>query len=227
MILRSKMLRWTTAVSISLFLAGSILAQVPTSTSPTGTAAAKHTKSQKGRPSALQQAISSLTLTADQKSKITTLAADYHNETKDKLITPTTRRAKSKQLLKDVNALLTPEQQAKFKLAMARVSGPMAGAARELKLTPAQRVKVMPIAQKANEDIAKLNADKGLKGKPKRDKIQSIVKTAVASIKANGGLTAEQKTKLDTVAAKIGQRGKGKGAGTKVTTTGAIGGAAK
>lgn len=203
---RSRLFPLTTVVILSLFLAGNAIAQPPQAPqAPISTV--KTRKATKGHQSALQQALASLNLTADQKAKIKPLTDTYRDETKKgATLTPLARREKSKQLLKAINAVLTPEQQAKLKLAMARISGPMASAARELKLTPAQRTKITPIVQKANEDIAKLNADKSLKGKAKRDKTQSIVKTAVASIKANGGLTDAQKTKLDTIAAKIGQR---------------------
>ena len=213
---RSRFSMLTATVGVSLFLAGGVLAQPPQA--PVSTVKTK--KPTKARQSPLQQALASLNLTVNQKAKIKPLTDKYRDETKKGVVlTPLARREKSKQLLKEVNAILTPEQQAKLKVMMARISGPMASAARELKLTPAQRTKITPIVQKANEDIAKLNADKSLKGKAKRDKVQAIVKTAVAGIKANGGLTDAQKTKLDTVAAKIGQR---KPAAKKGTAPGAV-----
>jgi Spy/CpxP family protein refolding chaperone len=171
-----------------------------------------------------ERALATLTLTAEQKTKITPLTDKFREETRGASLTPKDRREKSQKLLKDVNEVLTPEQQTKLRVEMARINGPLVGAMRELKLTPEQRTKVMPVVQKANEDIAKLNGDTNLKGKKKREKVQSIVKTAVTSIKATGSLTEEQKTKLDAAAAKIGQR---KNAANAATAPGAAVGAAK
>jgi Spy/CpxP family protein refolding chaperone len=224
---RNTLLRWTTVLSLSLFLVGGVLAQETTTpagamgTTQTAKTAAKGKKGQKGkkgRQTPLLQAINSLTLTTDQKAKITPLTDKFKEETKDKTITPQVRRQKSQQLQKDVLAILTPEQQTKLRVAMAKVNGPMVGAMRELNLTPEQRTKVTPIVQKASEDIAKLNGDTSIKGKEKREKIQAIVKTAVTDIKAKGDLTDGQKTKLDTAAATIGQRKNAKGAKKPATT---------
>ncbi|MES2459756.1 MAG: hypothetical protein V4671_04175 [Armatimonadota bacterium] len=238
---RSSIVRLTTVIGLSLFIAGGVFAQAPQTsagstlsgakTAETGAKRQKGKKGQKGRQSPLVQALATLTLTSEQKAKITPLTDKYREETRGVALTPEARRAKSKKLQEDVNAVLTPEQQTKLRVAMAKINGPMVAVVRELELTPEQRTKVTPIVQKASEDIAKLNGDTDIKGKQKREKMQAIVKTAVASMKSTGGLTDAQKTKLDAAAAKIGQRknaaGGAGGAGRKRKTETAKVGAAK
>lgn len=236
---RGRILQWTATVSLSLFLVGGVLAQAPqtpTAGKTSAETAQPGAKRQKGkkqngqngrRQSPLLQAVSSLTLTAEQKAKITPLTDKYREETRGASVTPQVRREKTKKLQEDINAVLTPEQKTKLRLAMARVNGPLVAAMRGLELTPEQRTKVTPIVQKASEDIARLNDDTSLKGKKKREKVQSIVTTAVTSIKTTGGLTDEQKAKLDTAAAKIGQRKNAQDNGKKKEAAGATVGAAK
>ena len=153
------------------------------------------------------RALASLDLTAEQKAKIDPLVEKYRADVR--ALSPEERRTKQRDLtqtlVKDVNAVLTPEQQAKLKMEMARANGPFAAVVRQLNLTDEQRPKILPIVNDANEQIAKMDADTSLKGRDKREKRQSIINDAVAKMKPI--LTAEQNTKLDEAVAKMAQRG--------------------
>ena len=170
------------------------------------------------RVNALNEALKSLDLTAEQKNKIKEIRA---NARKDMDAIPNRRspegQAKQREvnakIATDVKASLPADLQAKFQTAYDAAEKKSADQAKEqavtaglaefkrpletLTLTTDQQAKIDPIAKASYEKVIAVRQDQTLKGKQRTEKIETIVtdmKTQVRPL-----LTAEQQTKFDTL----------------------------
>jgi Spy/CpxP family protein refolding chaperone len=159
------------------------------------------------------QALATLNLSEEQKTKTQAIVQKFQAD--QRALSPQDRRTKGRelqqQMLKDVNAVLTAEQQATLKREMAKRNGPLNAVVRDLALTDEQRPKIMPLVESAHLQIANINDDQSTQGRERREKVQTVIQDTVAKMKPL--LTAEQQTKLDTAVAEMGRRGNGGNAG--------------
>ena len=217
------------ALGVVILLAGGAFAQGETPAPGAGNQQGRRQRGQgqRGqRQNPILIALRTLDTTAEQKAKLTPITEKFQADIRGlQSIPQAERRAKQRTLTQDfqkqVNDILTPEQREKLRREVALANGgPFGPAIRGLNLTSEQKVKVDPIVKDANEQIIKLQGDTSVRGAERRDKIQAIVRETVA--KVGPSLTADQKTTLETAAARIGQRG-----GTGRRNQGAGGGGAR
>lgn len=147
-----------------------------------------------------------LNLTPDQVSRIQAIHQSMRAQVQailaDKSLTPEARRDKLTELRKStheqVTAVLTPDQQAKFKQFAAERKAKWADRFSEaLGLTPDQQAQIKAIKETAKTDILAVRSDTTLSADAKMAKIKDI-RTA-AREKFRAALTPEQRAKLDAL----------------------------
>jgi Spy/CpxP family protein refolding chaperone len=160
------------------------------------------------RRAPIGEAFKAIAPTADEQTKFDALYATYQVDAKTAFAAstdPAERRTKmmdlSKKFRSDVDALLTPDQQTKFKQELF-VIPTMNSLDRALMLTPDEKSKIEPILS----DVAgKVDGMKGKERKPLMDEAKAKIREV---------LTPEQQTKLDAMKGMNGGGGRrGPGAG--------------